>query len=129
MVDSEWYQNLNKSLLTPPPAVFQTIWPILYLLMAAALYFYIKRTPKIQRPLGIIFFCLQLFLNFLWKPAFFGMQHISGALLILSLLLVTVACMIWIFNKTSRLAAGLMLPYFIWILFAWYLNFEIWRLN
>lgn len=129
MIDTEWYLSLNKPALTPQPAVFQTVWPILYLLMATALYFYIRQTPKLQRPLGITFFCLQLLLNFLWSPTFFGLRHIGGALLILSLLVATTACTVWIFNKTSRLAAGLMAPYFLWLLFAWYLNFEIWRLN
>ncbi|MBS4773235.1 MAG: tryptophan-rich sensory protein [Proteobacteria bacterium] len=129
MFDLEWYQSLGKPALTPPPEAFQTVWPVLYILMAVSFYFYLKQTPKIQRPLGIIFFCLQLFLNFLWSPVFFGMQRIGSALLVLSLLIVTVACTVWIFNKTSRLAAGLLLPYFVWILFAWYLNFEIWRLN
>ena len=129
MPDSEWYAALPKPDLTPPAAVFQTVWPLLYLLMAASLYLYLKNTPKIQRPLGIVFFCLQLFLNFLWSPVFFGMRHIAGALLILSLLIVTAACTLWIFYKTSRLAAGLIAPYVLWLLFAWYLNFEIWRLN
>lgn len=129
MVNLDWYQTLNKPTLTPPAEVFQTVWPILYILMAVSFYFYLKQTPKIQRPLGIIFFCLQLFLNFLWSPIFFGMHHIFGALFVTTLLIIAVACTILIFIKTSKLAAGLLIPYFVWILFAWYLNFEIWRLN
>ncbi len=129
MPNMDWYAALAKSPLTPPPYVFQTIWPLLYLLMGISVYLYVRQTPKIQRPLGISFFGLQLFLNFLWSPVFFGMQHIGGALLILSLLIFAVLGTIWIFAKTSKTAAWLLAPYFIWGLFAWHLNFAVWQLN
>lgn len=129
MQNPEWYYNLTKPELTPPPMVFQIIWPLLYLMIAISLIIYLKKTPKIQRPLGIVFFSTQLLLNFLWPQIFFKMTSIGGALIILSLLIVTVFYTIIIFKKTSKIAAALLTPYLLWILFAWYLNFEIWHLN
>ena len=37
MRGNKWYKNLKKSRLNPPSYVFKWVWPILYLLIAAAL--------------------------------------------------------------------------------------------
>ena len=60
------------------------------------------------RPSGLVFFAVQLFLNALW-----------AAILVTTLR----------FWKAERFAAGLMIPYLLWITFACALNFEIRRLN
>jgi len=33
MENRDWYNNINKSPLTPPNWVFGTVWPILYVLL------------------------------------------------------------------------------------------------
>ena len=47
----------------------------------------------------------------------------------LSALWVLIAMMISSFRKVDRLAALLQIPYLLWVSFAAYLNFGVWRLN
>ena len=129
MPNMEWYNALAKSALTPPPYVFQIVWPILYFLIAASLFVFLIKSKASYRYLGIIPFLLQLFLNLLWSPVFFEMQNIYGALLILSLLIFATIATIITFYKASKISAWLLAPYFVWLLFAWYLNFAIWQMN
>ena len=60
---------------------------------------------------------------------FFGAQAYLLSFLWLSLLLVLIAVMIALFYPIDRTAALLQLPYFLWVLFAGYLNLAIWLLN
>lgn len=129
MQNMQWYETLIKPALTPPPYIFGTVWPILYFLIAASLFAFLIKSKASYRYVGIIPFLLQLLLNLMWSPVFFGMQNISGALMILSLLLIATTTTILTFYKASKLAASLLIPYFLWLLFAWYLNFAIWQMN
>lgn len=74
-------------------------------------------------------FFLQLFLNLLWSPLFFGLRSpIFGLIDIVALDLAVMATIILLF-KHSKIASLLMLPYLAWILFASALNFFIYILN
>ena len=100
------YAMLNKAPLSPPGSVFGPVWIVLYLLMG-----------------------IQLLLNFLWSILFFGGSSFwLAAVVILLLDAAVIACIVW-FKKISTLAAGLMVPYLLWILFATYLNIAFAILN
>jgi tryptophan-rich sensory protein len=83
--------------------------------------------PRKKQVLTLYF--LQLFLNFLWSPAFFGAQNpMLGILVILPLWGCIIAC-IFFFRKINTWAAVLMIPYLLWVSFATVLNATIWYLN
>jgi tryptophan-rich sensory protein len=83
--------------------------------------------PRKKQVLTLYF--LQLFLNFLWSPAFFGVQNpMLGMLVIVPLWAAILACIL-LFRKINGWAALLMIPYLLWVSFATVLNATIWYLN
>ncbi len=129
MKDSFWYYSLNKSPLTPPAWVFSVVWPILYFMMALSFLFYVKDGFSSDKIFPLIIFFIQLLLNFLWSPVYFGLHNIEFAFLIILVLIIMVAINIVLFYKKSKVAAFFLIPYFLWLIFAGYLNYEIVALN
>lgn len=129
MQDSLWYYSLNKSPLTPPEAVFPIAWTILYVMIALSLFFYVKDGLTKEKLTPLVVFTIQIILNLLWSPVFFESHNIKLAFIIIVLLIIFVLINIILFYKTSKIAAYLLIPYFLWLIFAAYLNFEIVMLN
>ncbi len=129
MLDLNWLNTLNKPALMPPPIAFGIVWPILYVMIFLSLYFYLKDGFSKSHSVGVFFFFLQLVLNFAWTPVFFGLHKIGYSLVIIFALLVFVAITILLFFKKSKIAGWLLVPYWLWLCFATYLNYEIIRLN
>ena len=118
----QWYQNLPRSKLSPPSWVFGVVWPVLYLMMGISL-FLVWENPKCYAfcpPL--VYFLLQLALNLTWTTLFFKYRLIGWSLASLFLIIVLTAITIAKFYPISRLAAGLLVPYLLWLIFASYLN-------
>ena len=57
-----------------------------------------------------------------------AMKVLAG-LIEISILWISIAFTIMIFMKISRTAGLLLIPYIIWVSFAAFLNFLIWRIN
>jgi len=79
--------------------------------------------------LALALFMVQLILNGLWSFVFFGLRRPGTALVEIIVLLATIAMTAMRFAELSRLAFWLMTPYGVWVLYASYLNFGMWRLN
>ncbi len=125
----DWYNTLNKPFLTPPDSVFAPAWAVLYTLIAISLILFLKDGYRKEKRLALIFFLIQMTLNLIWSPVFFGMQNILLALLVICLMWFFIAATILLFFRHSKLAAFLLLPYLIWVSFAFYLNFGFFILN
>ena len=74
-------------------------------------------------------FAVQLLLNAVWSPLFFGAGLRGLAFVDICLLAVALVATIVLFARRSRLAAALLVPYLAWVLFAGALNFAVWQLN
>lgn len=122
---NKWYKSLKQSKLTPPSWVFGVVWPLLYTLMAIALYF--TWTNKKCYPFcnAIIFFFIQLFFNLLWTTLFFKYKLIKLALLDLFFILTFTIITFVKFYEINKYISFLLLPYLLWLLLAFYLNFYI----
>lgn len=127
---SDWYANLNKPSFNPPGWVFGPVWTILYILMAvsAGLVWHKELTGPIVR-MALALYLLQLVLNGLWTPLFFGAKMPLLAFIDIVLLWAAIILTILAFVKVSRYAGLLMLPYLAWTTFAAVLNFSLWYLN
>jgi tryptophan-rich sensory protein len=125
----DWYQNLTRPALNPPGWVFGPVWTLLYLLMGVALFLVWSRVGEPGVNLAVGVFALQLVLNALWTPAFFGMQSPWMGLLVIVPLLALIAFSTALFWRIRPLAGILLLPYLGWVGFATYLNYAIWWLN
>lgn len=124
-----WYESLIKPALNPPNWIFGPVWTILYILMGICLWRIFKAAPlkQIAAPLGL--FALQLIFNGLWTWLFFGLQNPCYALINIFILLGLILFNIIVFHPIDKIAAYLLIPYLLWVSFATYLNFELWRLN
>lgn len=123
-----WYPRLYKPSWTPPNITFPIVWTILYALMALSLALvWTSRTSG--KKLAITFFAIQLFLNFLWSWLFFYFKKPGYALVDVILLWFAIAITIDLFWKHSRWGACILIPYLVWVSFAFYLNLYIWSHN
>jgi hypothetical protein len=74
-------------------------------------------------------FAIQLLLNAVRSPMFFGNHNLRAGLIVILLLVVAIAVTIVAADKVNHLAAALLLPYLAWTLFAAALNARIVSLN
>jgi tryptophan-rich sensory protein len=124
-----WYATLAKPSWTPPRAAFPIVWPILYFLMAISVWLIWEAPPSSLRTLALAAFAIQLLLNAVWSPIFFGNHNLLAGLIVILLLVVAIAVTIATAIKVNYFAAALLLPYLAWILFAAALNGRIVSLN
>ena len=71
----------------------------------------------------------QLALNLAWSGIFFGVRLPGAAFATILILWMAILFNIVIFHWLSLVAAMLLVPYLLWVAYASYLNFGIWRLN
>jgi tryptophan-rich sensory protein len=81
------------------------------------------------RRTALLIFVTQLALNGTWSFLFFGLRSPGWAALEIVLLWCFIVTTILAFARISRLAAGLLLPYLLWVSYAAALNVAIWNLN
>lgn len=129
MRNINWYHNLNKPEINPPDWIFAPVWTILYCMIFLSLFVFLSKGNIQQKTEPLTIFTIQLILNFIWSPVFFGMKKIGFALIINILLWISIILLIISFWHFSKIAGILLIPYFIWASFALYLNFMIWKLN
>ncbi len=121
-----WYPSINKPSWTPPSWLFGPVWTLLYLTMAVAAWL-------VWRQAGwggaLVMFGVQLLLNALWSPLFFGWQQIGWAFVDIVALWLAILATTILFWQVVPAAGILFLPYLAWVSFATALNFALWRLN
>ncbi len=115
--------------LSPPAIVFPIVWSLLFALMgigAARIYL---SPPSGDRFRGLVLFFIQLAFNFLWSFLFFEYMAFASAFFWLLTLWGLILWMILSFYGVDKTAAGLQIPYLLWVTFAAYLNLGVWILN
>ena len=119
----------QKPPLTPPGWVFPVVWGILYVLMGlgAARIYLTPASDARSRALGL--FLLQLAINFLWSIFFFNGRLYFFSFLWIMGLWGMILLMMTAFLPLDRWAAAMQIPYLLWVTFAAYLTFGVWRLN
>ena len=129
MQNTEWFNSLNKPLLNPPSEIFTPVWIFLYITIGLSLLLFLKDGFNKTKIIPIFFFSIQLLLNFIWSPIFFGMQNIRLAMIVIALMWLFILITIIAFKQHNKTSAMLLIPYFLWVSFACYLNFSFLRLN
>lgn len=121
-----WYANLIKPAWTPPNWMFPVMWTTLYILMALAAAI-VAGAEGTTLALGL--WTLQIVLNAVWSPVFFGLHHMRTGLAIICLLWLAVAATTYSFGQVVPEAGWLMLPYLGWVTIAAALNRALIVLN
>ena len=126
---ADWYRSLERPSWTPPDWLFGPVWIALYALMAVAAWLVWRqgRVPGVWTAGAL--FGVQLALNAIWTPIFFGLRQPGWALLDILLLWAAILLTLVAFARVRPLAAGLLAPYLAWVTYAAALNFALWRLN
>lgn len=108
--------------------MFGPVWTLLYVMIGAAGWLLWRSTVTHQRRRAFILYGIQLILNAVWSPLFFGTYPTYGvaglwvALVVIYLLLLTVTVSIKVFASVSKIAAWLFVPYGLWVAYASTLN-------
>jgi len=124
------YSVMNQPPLSPPGWVFPVVWTILYLLMGEASYrIYTSGADAASVRSALKAYAVQLALNSIWSPIFFGLQMYLLAFFILIALWIAIFITLRRFSSIDETAANLLLPYLLWVTFAGYLNFGVFLLN
>lgn len=123
---AQTYRALELPPFAPPSWLFGPVWTVLYVAMAVAAWL-VWRESGWNRALTL--WSVQLVLNLAWTPLFFSAGWYAAALVDIVALLVLVALTIVAAARSSRLAAGLLVPYLAWVAFATALNAAIVVLN
>lgn len=124
----ELYNTLTLPPFSPPSFLFPIVWTMLYILMGISSYLiFVSKHP--MKYTALILYGIQLFLNFIWSPIFFGLQMYGLSFLILVLLFIIVLLMTKQFFNISPISGLLQVPYIVWLVIAGYLNLSILLLN
>jgi len=121
-----WYAGLAKPKWTPPNWVFPVTWTLLYLLMAFA-GARLAAMPDAGTALAL--WSLQIALNALWTPVFFGLRKIKMGLYVITGLWGAVALCVGVFWSYDAVAGLAFAPYLVWVSIALMLNLSVYRLN
>lgn len=119
----DWYAKLAKPPGTPPNAVFGPVWSLLYLMIGISLarvWHFVPAGAAKRR--ALIRFAIQMVLNLIWTPLFFGAHLVAVALAVIVALWVMILLTILAFKPLDRIAAWLLVPYLAWVSYATYLN-------
>lgn len=122
-----FYDTLIQPPLTPPAPVFPVVWTVLYALMGIAAYLVYRSNG--QNKDALLLYGAQLLVNFIWSIVFFRLEALWLSVAVILLLDVLLVLTIRAFHSVSKMAAYLMIPYLLWVLFATYLNIAIAVLN
>ncbi|MDM7934776.1 MAG: TspO/MBR family protein [Methanothrix sp.] len=127
---STWYPTLVKPPYTPPGWFIGVVWVVLYTLMGISLFMVLesKRQPGTLKS-AMMPFCVQLLLNIAWSGFFFGLRSPLYAFVVIAALWLSITVTMKRFYEISRVAGILLVPYILWVSFAAFLNYTIWRLN
>lgn len=116
---SAGYSGLEMPPLSPPGIVFPIAWTILYILLGASLWLMYRSGGD---RIFYILFAVQMVLNLVWVPLFFGSGMMEAAMVDLVLMWIITLAMIIVSRGSARYASYLLVPYIIWLTFAAYLN-------
>jgi translocator protein len=122
-----WYSTLVKPKFNPPDYVFPSIWIILYVSMAFAVWL-IWMNPKKNEKIIYIYF-VHLLVNASWSVVFFALHQIFLALVVILVILLLVLWLMKLYYPINKLSFFLMIPYLAWLIFAFILNLNILLLN
>lgn len=122
--DTVWFANLVKPAIYPAPAVFGIVWSVLYIMIGFALAIIASAWGAPGRGLAILAFAAHFIGNLAWTSVFFGMQNITGGLMVLGYAVVTLLIVMVLFWRVRKVAALLLVPYLAWASFATALNYQ-----
>lgn len=126
----KWYGKLSLPPWTPPGSLIGSAWTAIYVLSGvSAFLFWNGGLPDAWRAVIVACFLLNAVLNVLWTVVFFRWHSVGGALVESLALEASVVALVLLLLPFNVLAALLLAPYALWVLFASFLTFTVWQVN
>ena len=115
--------NWTPPWFAPPSWLFGPVWTTLYILIATSGYRIATAPQHGQSANALALWALQMCLNTLWTPVFFGAFDLIGAMAVILALWATIGAYVLVSYRIDRWASFLFLPYWAWVSFASILNY------
>jgi benzodiazapine receptor len=126
---NHWYAMLVKPAWAPPSSWLGPVWLALYVLMGTSAWLIWRERYHRGRSAALAAYAIQLMLNALWAPLFFGAGNIGAGLFVIVALWLSIIWTIREFAVVRAAAAWMLAPYLIWVGIESALNLSIWKLN
>ena len=123
------YAQLTQPTWAPPAWVVGPVWTTLYAMMAVAAWLIWRQGGFTHNRKALTWFFIQLSLNALWSWLFFAWMQGTWSFINIMLLWCAITVTLVMFWYQNKWAAGLLIPYLVWVSFAAALNFAMWQLN
>ncbi|MEM3405781.1 MAG: TspO/MBR family protein [Candidatus Pacearchaeota archaeon] len=121
-VKTEWYESIKPG-ITPPNFIFVIVWNILFFLISLSIYFSWISSNKNEKKIILIVYGINFFLNILWTFIYFVLKNPLLSFFEIIFLFFSIIILIKVSYKINKVSSYLLIPYFLWIIFASYLNF------
>ncbi|OTA69405.1 putative translocator protein like protein [Hypoxylon sp. EC38] len=124
------YLAMKQPPLRPPPQVFGPVWTVLYGLMGYAAHRAVTgASPLVSTDHMRSLYSVQLGLNLLWMPLFFGFRKPIPALADIVSLVGLNGYLTYLYFSVDNIAGWCQIPYMAWLGFATYLTAGVGHLN
>ena len=125
-----WYEGLQKPRFLVPLGVFYLVGTLYYALFAVVLYRALSRVEDPRaRALAFGLTLGVMLLNELWNYSFFGLRSTLAGFLGILVFLAPLTALVVVLLRHERVSAGLLVPYYLWVLYDLAWTYEMWRLN
>jgi tryptophan-rich sensory protein len=127
-----WYKALRKPYWQPPDWLFGPAWTVILGLAGWSYYVGLTQAPSPGARAAIhVLFAVNFLLHFAWSPLFFKAKRPDWALVENVFLWLSVTSLMVLLPRVAgdSFAGWLNVPYFIWVSFAFVLNWKIVKLN
>jgi len=125
-----WYKTINLPDWTPSGSLMVLAWTIIFVLSSISLLI-IWNKHSSEKNFGVVItlFVVNALLIVGWNILFFSYQQLGLAFFQAILLIINLFFMIYITWHFSRIAAYLLIPYSLYLLFSTALTFNVWMMN
>jgi len=125
-----WYKTINLPDWTPSGSLMVLAWTIIFILSSLSLLIiWNKYSSERNFTIIIVLFVLNAFFIVGWNILFFSHQQLGLASLQAVLLITNLILLIFLIWRFSPLAAYLLIPYSLYVLFSTVLSFNVWLIN
>jgi len=125
-----WYQTINLPDWTPSGSIMVLAWTIIFVLSSLSLLIiWNKHSSKKNFGVIIVLFVFNALFIVGWNILFFSHQQLGLAFFLAVLLIANLILLIYFIWRLSPLAAYLLVPYSLYLLFSTVLTFNVWMIN
>jgi len=125
-----WYQTINLPDWTPSASLMVLAWTIIFVLSSLSLLIiWNKHSSEKKFGVIIVLFVFNAFSIVGWNILFFSHQQLGLAFFQAVLLIINLFFMIFLTRRFSKLAAYLLIPYSLYLVFSTVLTFNVWMIN